>query len=193
MEDFMKKIILILFYLLSTTLVLAVDMDSQMCMVTGEKIDPKTAVKLEYKGNTYWFCCADCISQFKKDPDKYITAMSPLSGVVKDGVREINVTAKKYEFSPDPIGVNQGEKVRLKITATDTEHGFGIKEYNINQKLPAGKEQIVEFTADKAGTFIIKCTVFCGLGHGSMKGRLIVQSQQKEKSMPGHSGMDHSH
>lgn len=175
----MKKVIMILLFLLSATMALAADMGGQMCVVTGEKLDPKTAVKLEYKGNTYWFCCAGCIDQFKKDPDKYITAMPPLSGEVKNGVRVITVTAKKYEYSPDPIGVKQGEKVRLKITAADTEHGFGIKGYNINQDLPLGKEQIIEFTADQAGTFAIKCTVFCGFGHGGMTGRLIVQEEKK--------------
>lgn len=171
----MKKVILALLFLLSATLALAADMSGQVCLVTGEKIDPKTAINYEYKGNTYTFCCAGCVGQFKKDPAKYIAAMLPLSGTVKDGVREITVTAKKYEFSPDPIGVKQGEKVRLKITATDTDHGFGVQEYKIDQKLPVGKEQIVEFTADQAGTFVVKCTVFCGFGHGSMKGQLIVQ------------------
>jgi cytochrome c oxidase subunit 2 len=172
----MKKVILVLLVLLSATLALAADMGMQACPVTGEKIDPKTAVNYEYKGNKYTFCCAGCIDQFKKNPDKYITAMPPLSGTVKDGVREITVTAKKYEFSPDPIGVKQGEKIRLKITATDTDHGIGVKEYKIDQDLPVGKEQIVEFTADQAGTFAVNCTVFCGFGHGGMKGNLIVQS-----------------
>jgi len=51
--------------------------------------------------------------------------------------------------------------------------------YNINQDLPLSKEQIVEFTADQAGTFSIKCTVFCGFGHGGMTGRLIVQEEKK--------------
>ncbi len=189
----MKKIIMMILFLTAVPLAFAADMAMQKCPVTGEKLDPKTAVNYEYKGNTYWFCCADCVGQFKKDPDKYITAMPPLSGTVKNGVREITVTAKKYEFLPDPIGVKQGEKIRLKITATDTAHGFGVKEYNINQDLPAGKEQIVEFTADKAGTFTVKCTVFCGLGHGSMKGKLIVMPLQEKMSMPEHSGMDHSH
>ncbi|MDD5491099.1 MAG: cupredoxin domain-containing protein [bacterium] len=189
----MRKVIMILLLLLSATLTLAADMGGQTCPVTGEKMDPKTAINYEYKGNTYTFCCAGCVDQFKKDPAKYIAALPPLSGTVKDGVREITVTAKKYEFSPDPIGVKQGEKVRLKITATDTDHGFGVQEYKIDQKLPIGKEQIVEFTADQAGTFIVKCTVFCGFGHGSMKGRLIVQPPQEKMNMPEHSGMGKSH
>ncbi|HDQ25721.1 MAG TPA: YHS domain-containing protein [bacterium] len=26
----------------------------------------------EYKGKTYYFCCAGCPEAFKKDPEKYI-------------------------------------------------------------------------------------------------------------------------
>jgi heme/copper-type cytochrome/quinol oxidase subunit 2 len=38
----------------------------------------------------------------------------------------IEVTAKKYEYSPEPVHVKRGMKVQLKITATDHDHGFKI-------------------------------------------------------------------
>jgi cytochrome c oxidase subunit 2 len=88
---------------------------------------------------------------------------------------EIQVTAKKYEFTPNPIRVKKGEHVRLIITATDRDHGFKLEAFNIEQKLKKGVPTTVEFTADKAGTFPFKCSVHCGLGHGGMKGTLIVE------------------
>jgi cytochrome c oxidase subunit II len=97
-----------------------------------------------------------------------------LSGTLVNGLREIAVTAKKYEFIPDPIVVNMGEKVRLKITATDTDHGFGLDDFKIDQKLPKGATQIVEFTPDKTGAFVVRCTEFCGFGHMKMKSKFIV-------------------
>lgn len=33
--------------------------------------DDKTE-KAEYKGKTYFFCCAGCKTQFDKDPEKYV-------------------------------------------------------------------------------------------------------------------------
>lgn len=174
----MKKIILFitiyLIYLIPAVLI-AAEPTAISCPVTGAKIDPKTAVRYEHRGNVYTFCCEDCVKQFKKEPEKYIAKAPPLSGELKNAVREIKVIAKKYEFLPDPIGVKQGEKVRLKIAATDVDHGFGVKEYNIDKTITKGQEQVVEFLADKAGTFTVKCTIFCGFGHGGMKGRLIVQ------------------
>lgn len=53
------------------------DLDSGMefviCPVMGTKMDPAKAYgKTEYKGKTYYFCCAACPELFKKDPEKYI-------------------------------------------------------------------------------------------------------------------------
>jgi len=90
-------------------------------------------------------------------------------------VREIKMTAKKYEFNPEEIPVKQGERVRLLVTATDRKHGFQIEALGLKTELPEGKETAVEFTADKPGTYEFKCSVRCGWRHGSMKGRLIVE------------------
>jgi cytochrome c oxidase subunit 2 len=97
-----------------------------------------------------------------------------VSGTLVNGVRVITVTAKKYEFIPNPIVVIMGEKVLLKITATDVDHGFGLKDFKIDQKLPKGAEQTIGFTPDKTGTFTVRCTEFCGMGHIGMKGKFIV-------------------
>jgi len=90
-------------------------------------------------------------------------------------VREIKMTAKKYEFSPAEIRVKQGERVRLLITATDRRHGLALEALGLKTELPEGKETAVEFTAPKPGAYEFKCSVRCGWRHGSMKGRLIVE------------------
>jgi YHS domain-containing protein len=48
------------------------------CPVTGDEfIVNKFTPALEYKGKTYLFCCADCLVEFKKNPDKYAGAPAP--------------------------------------------------------------------------------------------------------------------
>jgi cytochrome c oxidase subunit 2 len=102
-------------------------------------------------------------------------ALMILPGIAQSDVHEIKMTAKKYEYSPAEIRVKQGEKVRLLITATDRKHGFEIKELGIKTELAEGKETAVEFEATKSGEFAFQCSVRCGLGHGKMKGKLIVE------------------
>ena len=89
--------------------------------------------------------------------------------------KEFKITAKQFSFEPSIIEVNKGDKVRLIVTSVDVPHGISIPEYKINEKLEPGKPVTIEFTADKQGTFTAYCSVFCGSGHSSMKGKLIVR------------------
>lgn len=97
------------------------------------------------------------------------------AGTGVQGVHEIQVTLRKYEFSPGSLRVKKGEQVRLVMTAVDHDHGFKLDDFNINKKIPQGTTVIVEFTADKAGTFQFRCSSVCGLGHRGMKGTLVVE------------------
>ncbi len=106
--------------------------------------------------------------------------MAPVSLAQKEpsggeGVREIAMTAKKYEFSPSEIRAHPGETIRLVITALDRKHGFKLDAFGIDRQLPKGEAVTIEFTANQAGTFPFKCSKFCGFGHGKMKGELIVE------------------
>jgi cytochrome c oxidase subunit 2 len=97
------------------------------------------------------------------------------AGTGVQGVHEIQVTLRKYEFSPGSLRVKKGEQVRLVMTSVDHDHGFKLDDFNINKKIPQGTTVIVEFTADKAGTFQFRCSSVCGLGHRGMKGTLVVE------------------
>lgn len=98
-----------------------------------------------------------------------------LSGTLIDNTRVINVEAFRFDFNPNPLVVNKGEKVKLIITSTDVAHGFALSEFNINAQLLAGKPTTIEFVADKQGTFRFFCSVYCGGGHSGMRGKLIVK------------------
>ena len=87
---------------------------------------------------------------------------------------ETKMTAKKYEFDPNVITVKNGERVKLVITALDHDHGFKLGAFKIDEKLKKGTPTTIEFTADKVGTFPFECSHFCGVGHGKMKGKLVV-------------------
>ncbi|MDP2830891.1 MAG: YHS domain-containing protein [Candidatus Omnitrophota bacterium] len=50
----------------------AVNVNNKICPVSGEKIQEKTKSAYEYEGKIYNLCCASCIEEFKKDPQKYI-------------------------------------------------------------------------------------------------------------------------
>jgi len=89
-------------------------------------------------------------------------------------VREFEITAKRWEFSPNPIIVSEGDLVKLKIKSIDVTHGIRLSEFGVNEILSPGNEVNVEFVADRKGSFSFFCTVTCGSGHSNMRGTLIV-------------------
>jgi YHS domain-containing protein len=48
------------------------EVGNKICPVLGEEINEDSKATYEYKGEIYNFCCAACIEEFKKNPDKYI-------------------------------------------------------------------------------------------------------------------------
>ena len=111
---------------------------------------------------------------------------TPASGQ-NAGVQVVEVTARKYEYSPAPIHVKSGMKIQLKITATDHDHGFSIDGVDSNApagliftspqecwQLKKGETTTVEFLAQTPGTYSFKCCHTCGFGHRGMKGLLVV-------------------
>lgn len=115
-----------------------------------------------------------------KSADSGKTAADTPTGKLENGVRVIEMTAKRYEFIPSTVVVNQGDKVKLLVTSLDVTHGIKIKGYDINRRLPPHKTQTIEFTADKPGTHPFHCSVFCGFGHWHMRGKLIVLPKKTE-------------
>lgn len=98
------------------------------------------------------------------------TAPAPVSAR-----KEFIITAKQWSFSPAEIKVKKGDTVILKLKTIDVAHGYSIPEFGVNAEIKPGKTTVVEFKADKVGTFTSACTVYCGVGHMGMSGKLIVE------------------
>jgi cytochrome c oxidase subunit 2 len=113
------------------------------------------------------------------------------TSAAQESAQEIEVSAKRFEFTPSEIHVKKGAQVRLKVTATDREHGFEVQVYpegsnktgdpglefygeKSSLKLPQNETQTIEFTAFQPGTYDFKCIVYCGSGHHGMKGTIVV-------------------
>jgi cytochrome c oxidase subunit 2 len=90
-------------------------------------------------------------------------------GSAQSAPRRIEVTAKRFDFSPGDITLKKGEAVVLTLKSVDVSHGVRFKELGVGVKAEKGQTGDVAFTPAKTGTFVGHCSVFCGPGHGSMK------------------------
>jgi cytochrome c oxidase subunit 2 len=84
------------------------------------------------------------------------------------GPKRIEVTAKRFTFSPDQVTVKKGEPVVLAFHSEDVTHGIRIEELKIKTDIPKGHVTEVPFTATQTGDFPGRCAHFCGEGHGDM-------------------------
>ena len=88
--------------------------------------------------------------------------------------KEIHITAKKFDFTPDTITLKKGEPVVLMISSQDRKHGFNLRAFGIRADVAPGGTAQIRFTPDKTGKFTFSCDVFCGEGHEDMSGTVIV-------------------
>jgi plastocyanin len=97
-------------------------------------------------------------------------------------VKELRVKLKRYDFTPSVIRVKQGDRVRLYVEGVDIEHGLYIDGYDLSIEVGHVETKVLEFTADKAGTFRMRCSVVCGPLHPFMVGKLVVEPDYKAKA-----------
>jgi cytochrome c oxidase subunit 2 len=86
----------------------------------------------------------------------------------------IEISAKKYEFSPSQITLKKGEPVILRLTSTDRIHGFMSRALKVDSDIFPGKLTDIAVTPATVGNFTIICDHYCGTGHGNMKMKVAV-------------------
>jgi cytochrome c oxidase subunit II len=92
-----------------------------------------------------------------------------------DDVPVVEITAKRFAFSPDKITLKKGQTVKLRLHSEDVTHGFFLRPLKLDEEIPAGKTVEVTVTPQVAGSFTTICDHFCGSGHGNMNMTIVVE------------------
>jgi len=95
-----------------------------------------------------------------------VATLAPARG---DDKKTIDITAKRFEFSPNRVTLKRGETVTLRVSSQDVTHGLFVRALKIDTDIPAGQSTELTITPDTVGTFTAICHHFCGSGHGNMK------------------------
>ena len=104
-----------------------------------------------------------------------LATVAPKGNVARaDNPKVIEITAKKFEFSPSEITIKKGEPVILRLTSSDRVHGFMSKPLKIDTDIPSDTTKDVAVTPDTAGSYTVICDHYCGTGHGNMKMKVTV-------------------
>lgn len=94
------------------------------------------------------------------------------SGIIGNGtVETFTLKSNGGQYVPEEIRVKQGTKVRIEgdpRTLAGCMEVVNIEGYGISKRISPG-DNVIEFTADKTGTF----PIYCNMGIGN--GRLVVE------------------
>lgn len=88
--------------------------------------------------------------------------------------RVVPMVARKWTFVPGTVQVRKGEDIALQLTAPEVPMGFSLPDFQVRADVLPGRPVSLELRPDKAGTFTFLCDVFCGEGHETMNGTLVV-------------------
>lgn len=88
--------------------------------------------------------------------------------------REIRIVARRFVFEPATLNVAAGTPLVLRFTAPEVPMGFNLPDYGVRTDIVPGQEAVLRFTATRTGRFTFLCDVFCGNGHETMNGELVV-------------------
>jgi cytochrome c oxidase subunit 2 len=102
-----------------------------------------------------------------------LTILLPASARLQQD-KVIQVKARRFVFDPQEIHLTRGVPVTLEFTSLDVPMGFNLPDFGVRSDIMPGALTRLQFTPDKVGQFLFHCDVFCGSGHETMEGTVVV-------------------
>jgi cytochrome c oxidase subunit 2 len=91
------------------------------------------------------------------------------------GKYEAAMVAQVFMFTPNEIEVPVGSEVTFVLTSRDVIHGFKIVGTPANMMVVPGQISKMTIKFEKPGEYLIVCHEYCGGGHQTMSGKVIVK------------------
>ncbi|MEM3400009.1 MAG: hypothetical protein QXP42_04230 [Candidatus Micrarchaeia archaeon] len=103
------------------------------------------------------------INDEKKLGYQEIETLSRFSGCTLNGTSFIEKVVEVSSFSifPSTIFIKKEELVRLRLVGIDGPHNFVLEDFGINETFPQGRGKEIEFFANRSGTFVYYCNLYC--------------------------------
>ena len=115
----------------------------------------------------YYARTQEFIRQYQVGEDNGFPVVAPPPGA------DIYLTAMAFQWTP-VLKLQIGKEYTLHLSSLDVNHGFSLLPVNVNFQVVPGYDYGLRVTPNAAGDFRIICNEFCGIGHHTMVGKVIV-------------------
>ena len=87
---------------------------------------------------------------------------------------DIYMLGRMWQWYPI-LKLKEGATYTLHLSALDLNHGFNLIPVNVNFQIVPGYDYALKVVPNTSGTFMVVCNEFCGIGHHTMVGKVIVE------------------
>lgn len=126
-----------------------------------------SGIRRRVEPTRYWARAQEFIKQYQVGMDGGIPVVEPPPGA------DIYLTAFTFQWMP-VLRLRKGVEYTLHLSSLDVNHGFSLYPVNVNFQVIPGYDYGLRVTPTEAGDFRIICNEFCGIGHHTMLGKVIV-------------------
>ena len=82
-------------------------------------------------------------------------------------------------WTSDTLHVADGKTYHFLLESKDVLHSFFVPAFRLKQDAIPGRTITGWFKPSRTGTFDILCAEICGIGHGIMGGRIVIESPEQ--------------
>lgn len=106
---------------------------------------------------------------------------TPIEGV-DQGPVDVYLMAFQWGYAPSVLRLETGVPYRFRMMAVDVAHGASLQLGRGARivRLRPGTLVEQELTFSQPGEYLLYCTVYCGLAHDRMQGRVIVSMREAQ-------------
>lgn len=85
----------------------------------------------------------------------------------------------------DELHVKVGTTYHFKLEAADVLHSFSVPVFRLKQDAVPGRTITGWFKPTKTGVFDVQCAEMCGIGHGIMGAKIVIETEEDHQKWLG--------
>lgn len=101
---------------------------------------------------------------------------------------DVFVLAEMWRWSPILI-LEKDQKYKLHISSKDVMHGFSLQPVNMNFQVYPDYDYVLTFVPTELGEYKVICNEYCGIGHHTMIGKIVVIEKDSDLKQYGYDNL----
>ena len=126
-----------------------------------------SGIRYRVEPSAYMARVQEFTNQYKVGEENGMPLVAPPPGA------DVYLIGMMWQWYP-ALKLQKGVQYTLHLSSLDVSHGFNLFPLNINFMVLPGYDYGLRVVPNQSGDYRVVCNEFCGIGHHTMVGRIIV-------------------